>query len=936
MSLLVKLIEADGGVFTERSGTQWKLRCFMDDHEDKTPSMSVDVSRGFFHCFGCGASGTTYDYLAWAGRTSSGCGKRGLGKKEAIKYLVDIGEWTDKKVVHDVQHSEKIVQERNDKAGGLPPHTSNIYQKHRNLDLSHLYDYCDENGRLILRVARYDGLDKVGKPSKSFRQYTPAKRGGWWMANPMRDDVPTPDRTEKLPLYNLAELRSSADLTVLFVEGEKCVHAVKDTPFPGGREKPFVATCVAGGSSTKIVNFDLTPLSERSVVIVADADKAGRKFAGKIGAMLGHYNAKCKYVLPGGETHYDIADCLAQGGWRATADWMKTNASSAPPNTVEVKPSDKRRISAPELADDGEFPDDGGPVGPHPLQETDHFRVLGMDQSGTSVMFLKKKTNLLLQVQARSLGSEGNLTLLAPLDFWRSLTEDGGWTSTVRITIADGLLRAAESIGVADEASLNPKGRGASMTDSGAIFNLGDCFWTGIKDGKFTQKQPLEMSPVLLESGPRMIMLNDLTQAERWARAFADSLMEYRFQTPIDARRFLGWLVTSLIGGALKFRPMAWLTAPSKSGKTFLRQDVMSAFFGGFMIATDDQTAAGIAQVARNQSLPVLMDEFEPEEQNEKSWKSILALIRSSSGGDGQRVRGTLSGQAVATTPRFSTMVFSISKPDLSEADASRLVPIKLSGEGVLDWIKVRNDIWLATDKERMDAVRSWTIMHTPKILSMIKERQRQFETVEGMDTRSILIHSALTVGAQWLSGVDTSTWMPFEAGLDRNYELLKHLFATRVRVAGNVDITIAALLRKVKNLDNAKNKVDGEFSKWADFCEQFGLRTYYDDIRAKDVLLVAYETPALQKLLSGSAFGRHVSVRENLMQIQGVYPLMNDSGKRKRVRFSAQQRVCIAIPEEVLSRAGLDVVMLFGIPEEEAKHMEDDDDPTSMEYIDV
>lgn len=33
------------------------VSCLMDDHEDSTPSMIVNVRGGYFHCFGCGASG---------------------------------------------------------------------------------------------------------------------------------------------------------------------------------------------------------------------------------------------------------------------------------------------------------------------------------------------------------------------------------------------------------------------------------------------------------------------------------------------------------------------------------------------------------------------------------------------------------------------------------------------------------------------------------------------------------------------------------------------------------------------------------------------------------------------------------------------------------------------------------------------------------------
>src|SRR5260370_40812592 len=32
-------------------------------HNEKTPSFTVNPERGFFHCFGCGAGGTVFDFM---------------------------------------------------------------------------------------------------------------------------------------------------------------------------------------------------------------------------------------------------------------------------------------------------------------------------------------------------------------------------------------------------------------------------------------------------------------------------------------------------------------------------------------------------------------------------------------------------------------------------------------------------------------------------------------------------------------------------------------------------------------------------------------------------------------------------------------------------------------------------------------------------------
>src|SRR6202035_5963759 len=47
-------------------------------HNEKTPSFSVNSERGFFHCFGCGAGGTVFNFVM---RTE------GLSFPEAIESL---------------------------------------------------------------------------------------------------------------------------------------------------------------------------------------------------------------------------------------------------------------------------------------------------------------------------------------------------------------------------------------------------------------------------------------------------------------------------------------------------------------------------------------------------------------------------------------------------------------------------------------------------------------------------------------------------------------------------------------------------------------------------------------------------------------------------------------------------------------------------------
>ena len=892
MSLLAELLKEDGVKFTNTSGSNWQAHCFV--HKDDSPSLSVDVTKGVYYCFGCQAKGNAYTYLT---------DYRSMSDKEAVEYMVAHGEWNEHKVAHEITSSDDMKQEAEDKKKRLPKWHKQIWTKHQGLPLFKEHDYRDADGRLILKVCRYEGL-KHGKRKKSFMQYTPAKRGGWWLCKATNENLPDEDRADKIPLFGLKTILKTKqdDLPIFFAEGEKKVLAMHNMPMPNDAPKRFGTCCVAGGSSAKLEEFDWTPLRNRKVVLIADADKVGRGFMKRVGKHLKNFDCKLKYVLPSGDGGYDIADVLMESGWGAAAQWIKQHTVKKP-----TTPEEPVVFDNPTPVKEGEEED----FNQHPLVDTDHFRILGMDQSGTNVNFLKKALNTVLVLPASRLNSEGSLNQLAPLQYWKDMAQ-GSFNAATRMHIADGLMRAAESVGIADHSSLTPKGRGCYRTDEGdLLWNLGDRYYCDVVNGVFTREQPLDNAPILLEPGARINIVSDLSKAEQYAKDWYDSLMAYRFESPTHARRFVGWSVASLIGGALPFRPMAWLSAPAKTGKTFLVNDVMRKFFGPFAVKTADQTAAGIAQRARSESVPVIIDEFEPEEGTEARWRDMLALIRLATSGDYERLRGTLSGVAVSTSPRFCAIVISIHKPVLTEQDATRLVPIKLSSVGVLNWPEVRDKILYASTERRLQIVRSYLIKNSPRILDKVKEVSRTMEGVHDMDTRSVQIHSALTGAAGFVSGVFESTWSKPQVE-ERTYELLKYMFACRVKINNSRDKTLAGILMEVQEAERNKFENPENHRHITNFAQQYGFKFYYDEIRAEHYLLVAYETPALVQLMRNSSFGRHVSIRDNLLQIKGVRVARSETGKPLRARFADQQRLSVAVPQEVLQHSGLDTSALF------------------------
>jgi len=127
-------------------------------HNDTKPSLSVDLKTGHFHCFGCSAKGSVFDFYMR---------KHGVGFKEAKEALA-----TQAGLLSEPQR--KIVK---------------------------TYNYTDESGNLLYQVVRYE--------PKGFAQRRPDGNGGWiWNLDGVRR-----------VLYNLPEVIKAE--VVFLTEGER-------------------------------------------------------------------------------------------------------------------------------------------------------------------------------------------------------------------------------------------------------------------------------------------------------------------------------------------------------------------------------------------------------------------------------------------------------------------------------------------------------------------------------------------------------------------------------------------------------------------------------------------------------------------------------------------------------------------------------------------
>ena len=179
-----------------------------------------------------------------------------------------------------------------------------------------LWRYVTADDETAFYVARWNDAD--GK--KTFRPISWGKRAGWQFET-------WPDHR---PLFNLGDLASNPNATVVICEGEKAAEAAAAI-FPNS-----IATTSSGGAGAA-TKTDWTPLAGRTVLVWPDHDAPGEKYAREIAAMLAALecsvaiiDAKALAAIdPAGGARepcdkWDAADAIAE--WPDLAALRKTAA----------------------------------------------------------------------------------------------------------------------------------------------------------------------------------------------------------------------------------------------------------------------------------------------------------------------------------------------------------------------------------------------------------------------------------------------------------------------------------------------------------------------------------------------------------------------------------------------------------------------------------
>lgn len=148
----------------------------------------------------------------------------------------------------------------------------------------------------------------------------------------------------------------------------------------------------------------------------------------------------------------------------------------------------------------------------------------------------------------------------------------------------------------------------------------------------------------------------------------------------LDATLMLGFVGCAIYGGALRWRPVVWVTGGRMTGKSTLLDYVLKPALGAAMIAVANPSAAGIWQKLQRSTRTVAVDELEADVDNRKA-QDIVNLAQLAASG-ALMLRGAADHTGVEFVCQSCFLFQSILIPPLRGAAWSRLCVLDLQPLG--------------------------------------------------------------------------------------------------------------------------------------------------------------------------------------------------------------------------------------------------------------
>jgi len=668
--------------------------------------------------------------------------------------------------------------------------------------------------------------------------------------------LPEPERPAAAPAATPASLPDAIPLARLLPREFECLveTGVAET---GGRH---------GGR-----NNTAHALAAVALPIPAAAATAGLRVDGTPEAVLLAFAARCSPPLPEREALACLRSAESQP---RTLDpgWPERLRFHLNRNAREQRHQQQQEAAAATPAAE-----------PHPEPEPDAkpYRILGWCSDRARVYYQHRQTGQIASIKPAA--QAGPLLQLAPIGWWatfhpRGRTGDGiDWAGACSAVIED-----ANRAGVF--APDRVRGRGLWMEGSRTVWHLGDRLEVDGQEVALIEHRSAHHYPRLpaLDIERNVAPLSDAEGREILAAVAAMG-----WATPIDPLHLLGWAVLANVGGALDKRPALQITSRFGSGKTFTRERVLQPLLAGLAISRSNSTEAGIRQLLRADTLPVLIDESEGEDHSRR--EGHLRLARLSYDGS-PTDRGTTHGQALSYAIRSSVAMVGINATINNPAERSRTVLVGREQLPQAEWAAVDRRLQELLTPETGARLLRRAVNHLPTLRANVATFRRAVEAQLGGGAAAragdtygallagahLLTSEALVDDGQALDWLDSIRWSAAaalgEAGSDgqdgtaESRQCLAHLLSHEEvwRLLEDERGTGRISIRELINL--------ARIPSGADDAEQARKALGRRGIRATDSGLEVANTPEALAPIYGKTKWRDGGHRARLLDLPGAY----------------------------------------------------------------
>ncbi len=220
------------------------------------------------------------------------------------------------------------------------------------------------------------------------------------------------------------------------------------------------------------------------------------------------------------------------------------------------------------------------------------------------------------------------------------------------------------------------RGRGAWVDENGQlVLHCGDVLLVGPKweETGWLGAHVYPAGPAIMRPASGIVKANADNPCD-WLYTLLKSWNWKRKE--IDALLLLGWIGASILGGALDWRPLAWITGGSGTGKSTLHKLIRLLFGEHGIIQVANTTPAGVWQTLRYDTVPVAIDELEARADPRKT-DQVVELARWAASG-AKILRGGGEHAATEFTVRCCMLFSSEFIPPLRTADRNRMAILEL------------------------------------------------------------------------------------------------------------------------------------------------------------------------------------------------------------------------------------------------------------------